>query len=70
MTHQYAKTIRKKLLEPAGLAVIHYSCVPCALHLRQTLQSLNSDDILLTNYRRVVKIRKVIGKNTNRQPDC
>ena len=70
MTHQYAKTIRKKLREPAGLAVVHYSCVPCALHLRQTRQSLKLDDILLTNYRRVVKIRKVIGKNTNRQPDC
>jgi hypothetical protein len=69
MTLQYAKTIRKKLLEPAGLAVVHYSCVPCALYLRQTRQSLKLDDILLANYRRVVKIRKVLGKNTNRQPD-
>ena len=50
MTLQYAKSIRKKLLELAGLAVVHYSCIPCVLHLRQTLQSLNSDDILLTNY--------------------
>jgi hypothetical protein len=69
MTFQYAKTIRKKLRELAGLAVVHYSCVPCVLHLRQTRQSLKLDDILLTNYRRVVKIRKVIGKNTDRQPD-
>ena len=68
MTHKYTKPIRKKLRELAGLAVVHYSCIPCALHLRQTLQSLNSYDILLTTYRGVVKIRKVIGKNTNWQP--
>jgi len=50
MTYQYAKSIRKKLRELADLAIVGDSCIPCALHLRQTQQSLNSDDILITNY--------------------